>query len=268
MIKRNWYITCSFFVLLLLIVLFKRSFISASLFERNVSYVLYPILVIQDKIVAPFKGFLQGRQHAKDLFERYNKLRDEADSVVQENIALTATFAYYHDVKELVHFKERYMHNGGVVAHILLKHMNDQSHYALIDAGTNKGITTDMVATHKNCIIGKVIESYPLYSKIMLATDSNFKIAIYCAKTKTKGIYKGSNQVNVASLDKVSHLETIKNGDFLISSGQGMVFPQGFGLGTIKEHSIDNLFYSIVVEPFMDMEHLSYCTIIANNTKL
>ena len=175
---------------------------------------------------------------------------------------LHALLHYDHDIKELADFKKRYEESHGHIAQILMKHFSDQSHFFLIDIGTRQGIKPDMVAVYKNCLIGKVAEVYPFYSKVVLITDKTCKVAAYCAQTHASGIHEGSNQSEQTMLNHVSHLSVMKEGDLILSSGEGLIFPQGFALGNVMSCKPNGLLYTVHVEPLVDMHALAYCLII------
>jgi len=149
------------------------------------------------------------------------------------------------------------------VGHIIFKHISEQAHYVLVNQGAAHGIETGMVAVYNNCLVGKVEEVYPWYCKVVAITDRSCKVAGYCESTKSAGIHVGSNQLSLTSLERVSHLEKVNDGDLILSSGEGLVFPQGFALGRIKEQKKEGLWYQIGVEPLIDLSKLSYCMFIS-----
>src|SRR5439155_10101649 len=100
-----------------------------------------------------------------------------------ETIKVTAQLAYVQDIKELYEFKQRYHIDQGQVAQVLVRHLSERSHYIFINVGSQQGIEKDMVVTHNNCLLGKITQVYPWYSKVTLITDRTCKVAALCAKT-------------------------------------------------------------------------------------
>ena len=237
-------------------------YFSPGLLERSSSYCMYPILVTQRTIVTPLKQFFDRRRTVSELTAALEKLKLEHSYALQENIELNALLDYHTNIEELVDFKKRYTNHQGIIAQVLTKQFSEQSHYFLIDAGERKGIKPDMVAIYNNCLIGRVVEVYPLYSKIVLITDKSCKVAASCAKTKSLGIYCGTNDLVAGTLTQVSHLDKIQHDDLLLSSGEGLVFPRGFALGKIRSYHTPGLFHMIVTEPLVDMRTIHHCHII------
>jgi cell shape-determining protein MreC len=60
----------------------------------------------------------------------------------------------------------------------------------------------------------------------------------------------------------VSHLDTLKEGDLVISQGEGLIFPRGFGLGRVKSYELDGVQYHVTIEPLLDVSTLTFCLLL------
>jgi len=255
--------------LVLLVFLGKHLFFfTPGILERVSSYVVYPLLVVQNKVVTPVKVFLQKRETLAVLELRHKELQEERNQLLAQTIQLRAALDHAHDIKELVDFKKRYDTSHAKLAHIILKHVSEQSHYYLLDKGSEHGIRLNMVAVNKNCLVGKVVEVYPYYSKLLLVTDTSCKVSACCVSTKVDGIHEGINNILQTSLQHVSHLDSVEVNDLVFSSGQGLIFPKGFALGKIQSYESDGLYYAIAVEPLIDVHAISYCYLITKGAEL
>lgn len=225
------------------------------------SYLMYPFLAVHHKIIAPYTKW-RSEKHATESLEKcIETIAHERDQLQANVIAMQAELDYLEAIKELVVFKERYHVQDAIITQIITKHFGDDGHYFLVDAGQNQGVTSDMIAVHNNCLLGRVVEVYPLYSKVLAITDKRCDIAVYCSQTKTEGIYEGDNNLQSSSLKFVSHLKEIMVGDYLLSSGEGHVFPRGFGVGRVCSYENDNLLYQIKVKPFVDLNEVEFCSL-------
>lgn len=243
-------------------------FSSPGAVEQFTASLMYPFLIIENYITKP----LQSWRSAKSSRENYQAL---IDFYVKENEALQAQLIefqslknYIEKTKELVEFAQKYKTDKSVLAQILLKNFDDSHQFILLDAGLNRGIERDMVLVHKNCLLGRITEVYQSYSKAVLITDRLCKVGAYCSSNGVQGIHVGSNSLDFTELTFVNHLETLVQHDLVLSSGDGIVFPRGFGLGYIKEFIPDGLNYQVTLEPLLDFEQLEYCYIIQKGAKL
>ncbi len=244
-------------------ILSTRYFFShTALFDTISSYVMYPILVVQKNVVTPIKYYFSKKKTLRECYEVITCLRAERDELLAQNVQLHAMISYEQDIQELIMFKKQYQEAQGIVAQVLVKHFSDHSHYYLIDKGSNAGIKSDMVAVYKNCLLGKIVEVFPQYSKVLLITDRLCKVAAYCPHTKATGIHEGNNQENISGLKYVSHLAQVEPDDLVLSSGDGLVFPRGFALGKIKKCNPEGLFYDVSVDIVCDLRAIQYCFIV------
>jgi rod shape-determining protein MreC len=227
--------------------------------DTGMSVAMYSLIRIHHAVLHPFKNMYNRIQTVAVLQEQLAEVQNEKEALQEQLSAAQSVNHFVQETQELVTFQKRYNAYNKQLAQIILKQFSNQVHFFLVDVGAKHGAMVDMVAVYKNCLIGRVSEVFPYYSKVTLITDKSCKVAALCATTKTSGIYEGNNDKEVAALKHVSHLDPLKKDDLLISSGQGLVFPRGFGLGKIKYFEVEGVNYSIVVTPLIDLSKLSYC---------
>lgn len=226
---------------------------------------LYPVLRIQKSLIEPMQQWVGNRTSFAQLQQKYAALHDERVQLIAENIALKSSNHYVRSTAELLTFKKRYEKTGERLVQVLARHLSADNQFFLVNAGSRQGVQKDMVALYGNCLLGRVAHVYPWYCKVYLITDSQCKVAAVCTKTGATGIHEGLNNELNTALSHVSHLEKVEVGDTLISSGEGLVFPQGFGLGTIISAERGDLVYTITVKPLVDFNTVRYCTLLAKN---
>lgn len=232
--------------------------------ERCVPALIYPFLHLKEYCVRPIQQWLLWRAGVKELEEIAYKALQERNNALKELIRLRGTRDYILDCQEGLEFAKRYNKDATLVVQILLQQFSEQHHYYFIDAGKNRGIKKDMVVLYDNCLIGRVSEVYEHYSKVILVTDKESHVAARCLLTEARGIVSGKNDKQHLVMEFVSHLDTINDGDMVISHGEGLIFPRGFALGKVTSHELDGVNYHVVVEPCIDLSSLSYCMVLMN----
>ena len=68
--------------------------------------------------------------------------------------------------------------------------------------------------------------------------------------------------MDTARLLHVDRLHELKVDDVLVSSGEGLIFPQGFLLGKISSFEPDGIHFLVTIEPIIDLYAIDYCYII------
>lgn len=239
-------------------------FSSSGTIERIFSYPLYPVLIIQNKLSDSVKSFFETKTTINQLKLELDLIKKEKEELLSDYVQLKSALNFFEQISEVFTFKKRYSIDNLKLSKIIMKQVSDQGHYCFIDKGSADGIAKDMVAVYKNCLVGKVSEVYPKYSKIILITDKSCKIAAYCSKTNTTGIYEGSNKIDEAELNYVNHLDKLNIDDLIISSGEGLVFPQGFLIGKLSNFSNEGIQYEATVKPIIDINLIDYCYIMSS----
>lgn len=229
--------------------------------EQMASYALYPCLRLQHMVVKPVQDFCARRERTQKAAAHTQALQAEREALMEENIRLRSSLDYMADIKELVDFSAQYEVGKERCVQIIFKHVDQSQQYVLIDAGARQGVAVDTVAVYKNMLLGKVVEVYPQYSKVLLITDKTCKVAAYCAATGATGIHEGCNQRQTV-LNHVSHLATIAPGSLVLSSGSGTIFPRGFALGEVADCALNGMVYDVRVKPLADIKNIDYCYLL------
>jgi rod shape-determining protein MreC len=227
--------------------------------EKGLSFFCYPVLCVSSAVAKPFKVLLikiKTLSHLSDLCQR---LEIEREELLEENLRLNAIKHHFEKIEDLLAFKEKYKMVGSIAAKILLTSLTESEHYVIVNKGSLHGIKKDMVAIYKFQLIGRVCDIKPLYSKVLLITDCNSKVSSYTNTSNANGISEGTNIENKCILKYASHIIPVLKQDLVISSGKGMVFPEGFCIGKIINSEKKNVCHEVEIETLMDFKNLETC---------
>lgn len=114
----------------------------------------------------------------------------------------------------------------------------------LVDKGVNQGFQKDtaVVAWQESenaqengmAVVGRISESGPDMSKVLLITDANSELAAMVQRSREKGVIAGTGQ-RYLLLKYLSPTADLEIGDLIITSGMGRVFPAGLVIGSVEE---------------------------------
>jgi rod shape-determining protein MreC len=102
----------------------------------------------------------------------------------------------------------------------------------LLNAGSRNGVKKDQPVIAENAVLGRIVEVAETTSRVLLITDLSSRIPVVFESSRTQAILSGTN----SSLPKLTHFqsdEIVKQGERVITSGKGGIFPYGLLLGTI-----------------------------------
>jgi len=146
--------------------------------------------------------------------------------------------------------------------------------FILIDKGAKDDIVEGMsVITEQRVLIGRISEVYEDFSKVMLIfhKESSFdvKISAYGGPVEDgqekdiSGVVKGQGSSKVL-LDFVPREENLSQGDIVVTSALGGIFPKGLLVGRIKEIKKNDVdpFQQAEIELFFDISQSEILFII------
>lgn len=103
----------------------------------------------------------------------------------------------------------------------------------LVNSGQEHGISVGNSVFVQGVLIGRIVEVGPKASRAILVTDLNSKIPVQ-TESGVRGILAGNN----SELTDILHLPEdaiVKNGERVMTSGDGGVFPPGLSVGEVTD---------------------------------
>ncbi len=138
----------------------------------------------------------------------------------------------------------------------------------IINQGTSDGVQMGMPVVSGEGVVGQVRNASPHYAKILLANDPNSAIDVLLQESRVQGIVKGNGKG--FDLQYVLKNNEVKEGETVLTSGMGGVFPKGLALGTVSKvvRNRRGMFQQIEVAPAVNFEQLEYLVIILQEKSL
>jgi len=131
-----------------------------------------------------------------------------------------------------------------------------------IDKGTRAGVRVGLPVAAAEGVVGRVIKTAANSSRVLLVTDASSAVAALVQRTRTRGVARGRGVE--MSLDYALRKADIKQGDLLITSGMGGVFPKGLTLGYVAavQRNEFGLFQKVDIVPAVDFSHLEEVLVV------
>lgn len=231
--------------------------------DAVVACIIYPFLKISSSCTTQLNNIKNGITGLFLYKNRVALLERENDALRNQLVELQAYAIIKEESQRLFDFNKRYATENHLPVKVLgYRQTLKGEQFLLLDAGSWQGIKQHAVVVYESFLVGKVTHVYPWYCRVMLITDKQCQVAAVCTKTKIKGIYAGIGNDTQGRLLHVERIEKPRLGDTVLSSGEGAIFPYGFGIGTIEYLQEDGLYHAINVRSFVDFSSLSYCSIL------
>ena len=141
----------------------------------------------------------------------------------------------------------------------------------VINKGTTHGIESNMpVLAYQDGfqgLVGKVVETSPYTSKIILIIDDFSFVAGRLLESRYEGLINGLGTKNgnlVMNYISKNAFNTISQGDLVVSSGMQSLYPEGIYIGRIRDIIVPEWQTSLVleIEPIINFTKLEYVLIL------
>ena len=143
-----------------------------------------------------------------------------------------------------------------VSAKIIAESGDNFTHTLLIYIGEEK-VSKGQIVLGDESVIGRIDSVSGHYAKVILVTDINSKIPVVIERTRTRGILSGDN-TSMPELIFTRSTADIEEGDVIVTSGVGGVFPSGLPIGFVS--SVHN--GNIRIEMMSDLSRIEYVRIV------
>lgn len=127
----------------------------------------------------------------------------------------------------------------------------------LINAGHDSDVRKGQAVVSEHGLVGRIIEVSQNVSRVLLVTDLNSKIPVLTNQSRERAILKG-NGTSPPELLYVSGVGAIADGETVITSGDGEVYPFGVEVGRVQQSEAGR--YTIL--PFSKWHALEFVSIL------
>ena len=134
------------------------------------------------------------------------------------------------------------------------------THSILANTGRGAGVMEGQAVLGNNGLVGRVVSVGRTSSRILLLTDFSSKIPVVALASDVRGILTGRNDAR-PTLDFLPRDITLKEGDLLVTSGDGGSIPVGLPIGTVHYDSNGNLLVNLQE----DFQRLNYVRIVLSS---
>jgi rod shape-determining protein MreC len=200
--------------------------------------------------------------------EENEKLRSRLSRLEEEN----------HQYREAILSSERFqkldMFRAArevpmVPANVIHQDLSPWFQSLIIDQGAAAGIRPGMPVITESGVVGLVSGTTPGAAKVMLIIDPQSRLDAYVERTRARATVRGA-AAREADLDYVSRQENLEEGDLLLTSGMGGVYPKGLLVGRVAKVDRKNsgLFLAASVLPAVDFGRLDEVFVILEQRPL
>lgn len=198
--------------------------------------------------------------------ERSKALEQEVQRLQSEIIRLNELKAENQRLTGLLNYKQMMAQQYELmVASVIARDPSNWFATVTLNRGSRDGVRENMTVLTPQGLVGRVITVSNTNCEVLLITDPRSGVGSLIQETRTPGIVEGA--VGSSGMARIIHIPNdaqVEEGQVVITSGNGSVFPKGIPVGTIVNVSVESagLFKSADVRLFASMNQLEEVFIV------
>ncbi|MBI4510584.1 MAG: rod shape-determining protein MreC [Deltaproteobacteria bacterium] len=234
--------------------------------DRGVLAVSAPLQRAMSWVIEGIGEAWSGYVWLVDVEEENSELRRENDRLRRELAERTRLASDALRLEQLVGLKAR-IPADTVGARVVAAGTNPFFRVVRItlDRGERE-IKPGMPVLAPDGVVGRIQRIHGSYADVLLAVDPQSSIDVVMARTGGRGVLKGLGGESSygCKIDYLERTEEVKEGDLVLTSGLGGIFPRDVPLGRIKKvtKAEYGLYQEVEVEPSVDFSRLSHVLVI------
>ena len=216
-----------------------------------------------------------------DFFLNFSEVKLENEQLKQKNAELANELIEYESLKdeverlrEALNFTESRSNYNYVGVNIIGYSGSSLSDGYIIDKGSNDGIDKNMVVVSSKGLVGKVTKVASNFAIVQSILNENIAVAVMDQQTReATGVLQGLSDKKDTNMTVVYNLpidSDVKEGDIIITSGLGKIYPKEIPVGTVVSVEEDNVrvMKSAVVEPFVNFNEVEELFVVIPNSNI
>ena len=224
-------------------------------------------------VISPLQKIIyNANDKLKGSFEflvNFSKVKQENEELAKKNAELENKLIEYNRKKdentrlrEMFDYSQAHENYNYLGCNIVGYSGGDISNGYIIDKGINDGVKKDMIVITPAGLVGKVTKSESNYSIVQTILNENIAVASMVESTReTTGILQGATDnknKNSTILSNIPIDSEIKEGDIILTSGLGGMYPQEIRIGEVISVDVDSvgIMKKAIVKPYVDFNKL------------
>jgi len=253
-----------FFVCLNLIYLSKPAMFNDRLIIWKLA--LFPSKALQ-MFTSSVSNFVKTTFYAREVINENRELKKRLDTLTIENLILKRELENSKSIKTVEDYIKKFPFTVEIST-VVARNPQFWHQYLLIDGGKDKGFLPGMPVITKDGLIGKIVEVFDGYSKVLLLIDPEFSVDVRGDKSNVLALCSGIG-TSVMKINYVPKFEELELGETVVTSGLDGAFPEGIPVGYVMEINkpFGDYFLDAYVIPVVDVLKIKEVIVIKNFAK-
>ena len=211
-----------------------------------------------------------------DFFLNFSEVKTQNKELVDKNQELENKLATYSDLKEendrlrdVLKFTEQRNNYNYIACDIISNSGGSFLNGYVVNKGKNDNVQKGMIVIAAQGLVGQVTSVGSNWSIVQSLVNENIAVSVMVQSTRdATGYIKGftdSKNVNLAKVYDLPMESEVKEGDVIMTSGVGMLYPKEIRIGEVIKVEEDKVrvMKSAIVKPYVDFNKLEELFIVS-----
>lgn len=212
-------------------------------------------------------GFFENLANMRNVYEENVALKKKLNDYARDAVRLNVLEERVGRLEEALEFSERQKAANNYIWHFAeVVSVNPDAfvHTININAGEKDGIRPEMAVVTTEGLIGIVIETAPFHSTVQLITAIELQAETSKAIAATTRenpdsfgmIENYDRETGLLEMTRIRASDRLKEGDTVITSGYGGVYPRGLVIGRVVSRTVTEtgITHKALVKPAVDLD--------------
>lgn len=207
-----------------------------SFMQNGISAIVIPIqnafAFVKDKI----NNNDQELSDIDTLKEDNKALREENTKLKEAERELEVLKSENNTLKDYLNLKNKYADYSTIPAYVVERTYSNYDKIVIINVGSKDGIDVNMPVISESGLVGHVISVTDNSAKVQTIVDTGSTVSATISTAEESILVKGTiNNNQQLKASSIPANATVLQGDTVVTSGLGGIYPKGILIGTIKE---------------------------------
>jgi len=254
--------------------------ISQSVKRSNISFAENGVGVTLNSVQGVFYSVNSKIRNSLSFIFNISNIKSENDKLVKKNSELESKALNYDALKtendrlrSALNFTSQKAEYNYVGCDIIGKSGGSFLDQFVLNKGSKDGISKGMIAITDQGLVGQISSVGNNWCVIQSLANENLAVSGMVQSTgENSGIVKGyiSDSKFLARLDYLPIDSKVKNGDVILTSGLGGVYPKGIRIGYVTNVQEDQgrVVKVAVIQPYVDLNKIQEVIVVIPKNKL
>ncbi|MXZ43941.1 MAG: rod shape-determining protein MreC [Gammaproteobacteria bacterium] len=199
-----------------------------------------------------------------ELLQRIDELEGEIQQTSAENSQLRALEESNVELREILGLKLREPTISYVIAELAAPLVSPARDEVTLNRGLAHGIKEGAAVLDASGVFGQVVEVLPYTSRVFLITDKRIAVPVRVERSGLHAVLTGVGDSKHLTLEHVEATADLAEGDLLITSGLGGIYPYGYPVGLVTSLEPDEAGVAVrsTIEPLAELHRRRFILIV------